>query len=298
MLPHGHRVRFRIDCVDYRCLPVDMTPNPTTPLDSLADPSLKEVLGKTEHVKALVEQSASELTDINTALQRGAGQQDQPTTLNAALKKSQAVEEKVQDASGKLAAVTRELELEVGKRKELDLQLAEVTEQGLVSRHAALHDTLTGLANRSLFNDRLEHGLAQAKRHGLTLAVMFMDLDGFKAINDLHGHDAGDVLLKTVADRLKENTRDDDTVSRIGGDEFLYLVMGAGDKQAVAHLAEKIASHIQAPCQLTFGQVTIKISIGIARFPEDGDMAEELVKQADAAMYKAKRDQSEYGFAS
>lgn len=298
MLPHGHRTRCRLDCADYRKTPLDMTPDPTAPLASSADPSLKKVLGKTEHVKTLVEQSASELTAINTALEHGTGQQGQPTTLNTALKKSQAVEEKVQDASEKLAAVTRELEVEVGKRQELDLQLAEVTEQGLVSRHAALHDTLTGLANRSLFNDRLEHGLAQAKRHGLTLAVMFMDLDGFKAINDLHGHDAGDVLLQTVADRLKENTRDDDTVSRIGGDEFLYLVMGAGDKQAVAQLAQKIASHIQAPCQLAFGQVTIQLSIGIARFPEDGDTAEELVKQADAAMYTAKRDRSEYGFAS
>lgn len=80
---------------------------------------------------------------------------------------------------------------------------------------------------------------AQAKRHGLALAVMFMDLDGFKAINDKHGHDAGDALLKTVADRLTENTRGDDTVSRIGGDEFLYLVVGASDQQTVTHVAKK-----------------------------------------------------------
>lgn len=275
-----------------------MTPDATASTNPSVAPSLMKVLDKTEHVKALVDQSASELSDVNTSLQEGAGQEGLSISVNAALVKSQAVEEKVQDASEKLATVTLELEVEVSRRQDLDLQLAVVTEQELLSRHAALHDALTGLPNRSLFNDRLEHGLAQAKRHGLSMAVMFLDLDGFKAINDTHGHDAGDALLQAVADRLKENTRDDDTVSRIGGDEFLYLVMGAGDKVAIANLAQKISNHIQVPCVLPVGEVRVRLSIGIARFPEDGSTPEELVKQADAAMYQAKRNKSDYQFAS
>lgn len=275
-----------------------MTPPSNTPPSAAAAPTLTKVLGKTEHVKDLVEQSATELSAVNTALQHESGQQGLSPTVGAAMQKSRAVEDKVQDASGKLAAVTQELKEQVSEREALELQLAAVIEKEQVARHAALHDTLTGLANRSLFNDRLEHGLAQARRHGLTLAVLFLDLDGFKRINDLHGHDAGDAVLQTVADRLKENTREDDTVSRIGGDEFLILVMGVQDKHAVTRLAEKIASHIQAPCQLAFGQVSIQLSIGIARFPEDGDSAKALVKKADTAMYKAKQNGVAYGFVS
>mgnify|MGYP006201125743 CR=1 FL=1 len=104
--------------------------------------------------------------------------------------------------------------------------------------------------------------------------------------------------LKGVAERLGAAVREVDTVSRHGGDEFLVLVMGVRDKQSVSHLAQKIASHIQAPCQLFVGQVSIKLSIGIARFPQDGDSAEALVKQADTAMYKAKHEGAAYGFAS
>lgn len=175
--------------------------------------------------------------------------------------------------------------------------------QDLVQRESvppptALYDALTGLANRSLFNDRLEHGLALARRHDLTLAVMYLDLDGLRAVNDLHGRGVGDALLQTVADRLRENTRDDDTVSRIGSDEFLYLVMGVNDTQTVANLATEIVDCIQAPCQLIVGPVSIKLNVGIARFPRDGHTAEALVQQAELAMYRARRDRSEYVFAS
>jgi diguanylate cyclase (GGDEF)-like protein len=166
------------------------------------------------------------------------------------------------------------------------------------SAPAIFYDALTGLANRSLFNDRLEHGLALARRHDLTLAVMYLDLDAFKAVNDAHGPEVGDALLQTVADRLRENTRDDDTVSRVGGDEFLYLVMGVNDVQTVAKLAKDIVNCIQAPCHLSVGLVSIQLSVGIARFPKDGATAEVLVKKASVAMHQAKRDRSEYVFAS
>ena len=275
-----------------------MKPDTNLPTGSTPTEPLTGVLGQAEHVKELVEQSAAELSGINTSLTREMKQEVPSINLYKAVQKSRAVEQKVHDASGKLAIVTRALSVEVGERQELHQQLAEVTEQELVARHAALHDALTGLPNRSLFNDRLEHGLAQAKRLGLTLAVMFMDLDGFKAVNDKQGHDVGDALLQTVADRLKENTRDDDTVSRVGGDEFLYLVMGDNDTQTITHLAQKIVDCVQAPCLLSTGPICIKLSMGIARYPQDGDTAAALVKQADVAMYRAKRERAEFFFAS
>ena len=263
-----------------------------TPAESLTD-----ALGHTQHAKVLVDESASELSSIHTSLQHKSVQEGNSGTLQTALRRTQAVEEKVQEASDKLAKVTEALGVEVSERQELHQQLAELTEQESAARHAAMHDPLTGLANRTLFNDRLEHGLAQAKRLGLTLAVMFMDLDGFKAVNDTHGHDVGDALLQTVADRLRENTREDDTVCRLGGDEFLYLVMGANDTSTVASLAQKIIDCVQAPCRLSVGSVSIRISMGIACFPVDGDTVDALVKQADTAMYRAKREQTEFAFA-
>ena len=258
--------------------------------------SLNSVLGQAEHVQALVEQSAVELSTVNSVLGQPSVHAQSPE-VKKALAQSQAVEEKVQDASDKLALVTQALEGEINERKAIDAELALVTQQEEVARYAALHDPLTGLPNRTLFNDRLEHGLAQARRHDLALAVMFLDLDGFKQVNDTYGHDAGDAVLKTIAERLKDNTRDDDTVSRLGGDEFLYLFMGAADEQTVANLAQKIVSRVQRPCLLSNGEISVLLSMGIALFPRNGVTAEALIKEADAAMYQAKRDRTGYAFA-
>nr|WP_315478787.1 GGDEF domain-containing protein [uncultured Rhodoferax sp.] len=110
-------------------------------------------------------------------------------------------------------------------------------------------------------------------------------------------HDAGDAVLQTIAARLKENTRDDDTVSRLGGDEFLYLLMGATDEPTIANLAQKIVNRVQLPCQLDTGDISVFLSIGIALFPRHGTTADSLIKEADAAMYVAKRDRTGYAFA-
>src|SRR4029079_6103695 len=175
-------------------------------------------------------------------------------------------------------------------RNLLDHQLAAVTEQEEAVRHAAFHDVLTDLPNRALFNDRLEHGLAQAKRHGWAVAVMFVDLDKFKSINDLHGHDVGDSVLKTISARLKKNARVDDTVSRHGGDEFLYLLMEVRDEKTIASIAEKIIKIIQVPCSVTVRDLNIELcigaSIGVAIFPHDGATADALIKSSDRAMYR------------
>jgi diguanylate cyclase (GGDEF)-like protein len=179
--------------------------------------------------------------------------------------------------------------------------LAAALEQEEAARDAAFHDDLTGLANRALFNDRLEHGIAQATRGGWTLAVMFIDLDNFKTINDTHGHDAGDAALRTTAQRLKENTRSVDTVGRHGGDEFLYLLTEIRKKKDIKKIAEKIIKQLQAPCSISVSNrnvdLSIEASIGISIFGKDGATADELIKSADEAMYRAKQSKSRYSFA-
>ena len=156
--------------------------------------SLTKVLGQSERVNELVKESADELSSVNVVLKQELAAQDLPPGVENALEKSEAVEDKVQEASEKLTAVNRALEGEVRERDMVEHQLATAIEQEEAARYAALHDVLTGLPNRVLFNDRLEHGIAQAKRHGWTLAVMFIDLDKFKSINDTYGHDAGDAV--------------------------------------------------------------------------------------------------------
>jgi len=161
--------------------------------------------------------------------------------------------------------------------------------QELSSRHAALHDVLTGLPNRVLFNDRLGHGLAQARRQGWTLAVMFLDLDDFKAINDTHGHDAGDAVVQAIAQRLKNNTRGEDTVSRNGGDESLYLLTGLRDAADIAKVAKKMVLSVQAPCDIRLRNSTVsarvKASIGsadeVTRLAQEEILSDRLNAYAD-----------------
>ena len=259
--------------------------------------SLAKLLDESEIVKELVDHCAEELSSVNTALKQDGAAPQSIQLISHAIERSEAVEEKVQEASEKLSVVNAALAVEVQARNALENQLDTVTQANDSAQHAAFHDSLTGLPNRALFDNRLEHGLAQAKRHGFTLAVMFIDLDGFKAINDLHGHVVGDALLQSVADRLQENTRRDDTVSRYGGDEFLYLLMSIDDNEHVQQIAEKIAAAIGKPCQLSVGDVVVKSSIGISIFPKDGSSCTDLIESADRAMYEAKRAKVDYVFA-
>lgn len=259
--------------------------------------SLTRLLGQSEHVKDLVVECAEELSQVNTVLKEEVAAQDQPTGVEAALEKSEVIEGKVQTAADKLAVVNLALEAEVKKRRVLEQRLLAVTQDEALARHAAFHDALTGLPNRALFDNRLEHGLAQAKRHGWTLAVMFMDLDNFKMINDQHGHDVGDAVLKVIAERLRQSTREDDTVSRHGGDEFLYLLMEVGGSDDVMAVAEKIVNSVQAPCLVSIGQLIVKPSIGISIFPKNGMTGLDLIKNADRAMYEAKQSGAGYAFA-
>ncbi len=157
------------------------------------------------------------------------------------------------------------------------------------ARSRALHDSLTGLPNRQLFDDRLSHAIALAGRHQWTLAVMFLDLDQFKEINDVHGHGAGDAALQTIAQRLLQYVRNEDTVCRNGGDEFLYLLMNPQGKKNVAQIANSVLKTIAQPLSVAGVELAIKPSIGIAIFPDHGTNGEQLINNADAAMYSAKR---------
>jgi len=271
---------------------------PHLPEGTCAAKSLTQVLKDSEHVRGMVKESADELASVNTVLKEEFANHHPLPDVERALEKSETIENKVQEASQKLSRVNASLEDEVKKRHLLEQELTHVTQQHKQTLHAALHDALTGLPNRVLFHDRLEHSIAQAKRHRWTLAVMFLDLDNFKTINDSHGHDVGDAVLLTIAKRLKETTRTDDTVSRHGGDEFLYLLMEIDDDHGVTTVAKKILNAVQIPCDLTCGKLTVNTSIGIAIFPRDGTTVEELVMRADAAMYRAKQDKSGYAFAS
>ena len=262
--------------------------------------SLTRVLGQNEHAAGLVEECAAELSGVNEVLKQELADGAARPQVEGALAKSAAVESKVHEAADRLSVVNEALQDEVNERHLLEHQLAAITEQEQTARRSALHDPLTGLPNRKLAADRLEHGLEQAKRHGRILAVMFMDLNDFKIINDTHGHEAGDSVLRTVAQRLTENTRGDDTVSRLGGDEFLYLMTETESEQDVRSIAEKIGTAIRAPFDIDArgGRVnlTITASIGIAVYPQNGATAESLVAHADQAMYRAKRDKSGYSF--
>jgi diguanylate cyclase (GGDEF)-like protein/PAS domain S-box-containing protein len=153
----------------------------------------------------------------------------------------------------------------------------------------AYHDALTGLPNRMLFRDRLDQTLAMARRvKNRSPAVMFLDLDRFKQINDTLGHDAGDELLKEVAARLKRCVRDSDTVARLGGDEFTVLLPEVSDEVSVRIVADKILDLMQSPVLLAGTEVTVTTSVGIAIFPRDGRDADTLMKHADSAMYQVK----------
>lgn len=159
-------------------------------------------------------------------------------------------------------------------------------------RRQALTDPLTGLGNRTLLDDRLAHALARAARTGALLGLLFVDLDGFKKINDRHGHAAGDHVLREIGLRLTEAARHSDTVARVGGDEFVLLCEGLRDEQEAADVAARIRQTVARPVLLGTAEYTLGASVGVA-FPQPGDSSDgqALLKRADAAMYKAKRAQ-------
>jgi len=154
--------------------------------------------------------------------------------------------------------------------------------------HIAFHDDLTALPNRLMFNQRLDQALSRHRRAGKQLAILFMDLDRFKVINDSLGHEVGDVLLRQVADRLRSQSREGDTVARMGGDEFVVLIENHENPMNISSRAQRLVDELSAPYMLGTKDCHVTVSIGISVFPADGSDSQALLKAADVAMYRAK----------
>ncbi len=179
---------------------------------------------------------------------------------------------------GVIVMWNRRLQVEIKHREQLEK----------IMKHMATHDELTGLANRVLLKDRLSTAIAFHQRQALKMAVLFIDLDGFKNINDTYGHDVGDELLQQVALRLQGCVRSSDTVVRFGGDEFVLLLTGLHSPNEAAYVAEKVLKLMQKEFELSKTNAFIGCSIGVAMYPDDGDNDTDLLKIADTMMYKVK----------
>ena len=259
--------------------------------------NLTAVISQSESIKDMVQVCANDLSSVNTILKEELSIKNPQPSIKNAIKKNTSVENKVQSAVDELDVVNTALKVEVKEREIIEQELEDVKIEKDLATQASLHDALTGLPNRALFYDRLEHGLEQAKRHGWNLAVMFIDLDKFKQINDEYGHDIGDKVLLIIAERLKQNTRSDDTICRLGGDEFLYLLMEAKNEREITQIIKKLIKVLELPCNDIGQNLVVKLSIGISMFPKNADNSEDLIKRADAAMYAAKQGKLGYAFA-
>jgi diguanylate cyclase (GGDEF)-like protein len=264
--------------------------------------SLGRVLNKNKKIKDNVKHAANDLTSINEVLNQGITVNIPDQTIEEAITLNEGVEHEVAKAADDLHQVNVELAKEVDERVVIESELSDTkTDLAKVrddlsqsqakeeeTRRSTFQDALTGLPNRVLFEEHLTQGLIQAKRHGWGLAVLFIDIDNFKSINDSHGHDLGDKVLLTVANRLQSYVREEDTVSRWGGDEFMCLLLEVKQEADATRLAEKMVNRIAEACEFNGIVLSIRASIGIAIYPADGETADILFKNADRAMFKAK----------
>jgi diguanylate cyclase (GGDEF)-like protein len=188
----------------------------------------------------------------------------------------------------------------VDGRRLVDGIVTDITDRHLVERelaeaharlaHLAYHDHLTGLPNRAQFQEHLDVALARAGRGGSFVAVLFIDLDGFKQVNDAHGHAAGDSLLRAVGERLSAISRDGDVVARLGGDEFLMLAcLGAADQAQLDGLCDRVYEQLLAPFNVEGADLEVSGSVGLALFPRDAGTGDDLIRAADVAMYSTKQ---------
>ena len=200
---------------------------------------------------------------------------DEINQMLASLERSRA---KIIEREDTLRRTNEDLQMEILERERVQNEI----------KHLAYHDSLTGLPNRIYLTEQLKHGIQLAKRMAKLLAVLFLDLDGFKMINDTMGHASGDILLNEVAKRLMKTVRRSDIIARLGGDEFIIMVENLDDSSAVEHIAQKVLACFAEPFIVSGQECFVTTSIGIAVYPSDGEDAETLLKNADIAMYKAK----------
>ena len=195
------------------------------------------------------------------------------------IRAKETLEQQVIERTRELANTVKQLREEIEEREKIAAELD----------FLANHDALTGLPSLRLCKDRLDHSLAEARRSRQTSAVMFLDLDGFKAVNDEHGHEFGDLVLKVAADRIRGEIRETDTVARIGGDEFVVILSSLPDNEIAERIAASLVEQLARPIFVEDVRVAISASIGIALYPINGVTAEELIRSADKAMYRVKR---------
>ncbi|MHB8535563.1 MAG: diguanylate cyclase domain-containing protein [Sulfuricaulis sp.] len=193
------------------------------------------------------------------------------------------------DASRQLVeSAQHQIEMLIERNAGLQQELVELAHKEAQARHLAYHDGLTGLPNRSLLQDRLHQAISHAERHHKPLALLMIDLDDFKRVNDELGHASGDKLLQAVAARLSKSIRGADTVCRYGGDEFVIMLPDIYSPNIVAALAVEIGSRLGKPYIIDGHKIHMAVSIGVAVYPGNGQTFDALMKQADVAMYRNK----------
>ncbi len=281
-----------------------MTPDPPHARANAEAPmALNAALEKSHDVREKVEACAEDLGAANDSVKKSIEQGATTLPAREALRKGERVEAKVQECADDLSEVTDTLAQGIADLEQVEIALTRSraalaeTETALATAQAderqatlrAMHDAATGLPNRGLFDDRLAHGIALAERNRWTLAVMFVDLDRFKLINDEHGHATGDRVLKEVADRLQRFAREEDTVCRNGGDEFLVLLMNPKGRANARRVATALQQEIARPMNIDGVERIVGASVGVALYPSDCTAVDQLVELADTAMYRAKK---------
>ena len=295
--------------------------NPTlqnqVPASTTSPYLLALALRRNQEIQGKLGACATELSTINEALKEEFVSNRLSGIPHQIIAHSENVKHRIRECTGELNEVSQILTKEMVGREQLNNKLIETRRilsgtknilsnmQRVLSislgevekaQLRALHDYNTGIPNRQLFYDRLQQSMALAKRCDWTLAVMFIDLDRFKLINDNFGHATGDEVLKTVAQRLNEQVRSEDTICRYGGDEFLYLLVNPGGIADIQRIAKKV--HTSIAKTMNIGELTLSVesSIGIAVYPDDGMTVEELISNADTAMYHAKSQKTGHAF--
>ncbi len=243
---------------------------------------MEEIEGYDDHKFFDAETAANMRRDDLRVLQDGETLQIEETSLNILTGVTQVfltVKLPLRRADGGIYALCG-ISTDITERKDVEEHM----------HHMAQYDALTHLPNRALFNDRLQQAIAAAQRNQMHLALMFIDLDKFKPVNDTYGHGVGDLLLQDVALRIQDCLRDSDTAARVGGDEFVILLPSIESEPDASRVAEKIRQALNRPFELAGHTLQIGSSIGVAVYPEHGSNEKLLVKSADIAMYHAKKN--------
>ncbi|MEN3362972.1 MAG: hypothetical protein V7606_246 [Burkholderiales bacterium] len=276
-------------------------------------------LDRSAQIEAQVEECAEQISAITAALKVDVTPVLATTDLELALAQSELVRQKIEKCAEELHTLNTALSQEMRERRrseralagmqvrligaQIDVlearsELTRVKDERERARYFAFHDSLTGLANRNLFSDRLEHALTHSKRYGTLLAVMCVNVDKFKAINEAHSHYVGDKVLQTMAQRLHDAVRSADTVCRTEGDQFLLLLEDVAAVDAAEFIARKVIRAIAQPFDVESLRLIVTACIGVALYPRDGKTAETLINNADSAVSVAKRGSARFAFYS